>query len=228
MGALAQILAEKLVRISKNVNSMREYELLLKGFILGFSIAAPVGPIGVLCIRRTLASGRWHGFFTGLGAATADAFYGSIAAFGLTAVSSFLLRYKIEIRMIGGIFLLYLGIKIFRSKVSNTTNLKTESSLMGAYASSVFLTLTNPVTILSFVAVFAGLGLGTLSRANYWTAALLILGVFMGSVLWWILLSTGVSSFKSLSTPQRLAWVNLLSAFLIASFGITSIIMAFR
>src|SRR5512143_860107 len=130
----------------------------LRGLIIGFSIAAPVGPIGVLCIRRTLSDGRLYGFVSGLGAATADACYGTIAALGLTIVSTFLVEQANWLRLLGGLYLCYLGLKTFRSRpadraVEATTR---EHGLLGAYASTLFLTLTNPLTILSFLAVFAG------------------------------------------------------------------------
>src|SRR3990172_8990998 len=134
--------------------------IFLKGLLLGFSIAAPVGPIGVLCIRRTLAEGRTAGFASGLGAATADALYGSIAGFGLTIVSSFLIDQSHWLQLAGGIFLLYLGIKTFLAKSKETIEtgspLEKSRGIIGNYASTFLLTLTNPLTILSFIAIFAG------------------------------------------------------------------------
>src|SRR6266705_458537 len=133
---------------------------LLRGVAIGFSIAAPVGPIGVLCIRRTLAQGRLCGFVTGLGAATADAVYGCIAGFGLTAVSNLLVSQQTWLRLLGGLFLCYLGGKPFFDKPVEKSALSSGGAVTGAYASPFVLTLTNPMTILSFAAVFAGLGLG--------------------------------------------------------------------
>src|SRR3989344_5776045 len=130
---------------------------LMKGLIIGFSIAAPVGPIGVLCIQRTIAYGKISGLFTGLGAATADGLYGAVAAFGLTIISNFLVGQQFWFRLIGGAFLLYLGIKTFMSKPEEKTATENHKGLLSDYFSTIFLTLTNPTTILSFVAVFAGL-----------------------------------------------------------------------
>ncbi len=134
-----------------------ELSLFLKGLLIGFSIAAPVGPIGVLCIRRTLASGRTIGLLSGLGAATADALYGSLAAFGLTAISGFLVRQQGLLRLLGGAFLCYLGLRAILTRPANAASLNSPASHVNAYSSTFFLTLTNPLTILSFAAIFAGL-----------------------------------------------------------------------
>ena len=147
---------------------MQGSPFFLKGLLIGFSIAAPVGPIGLLCIQRTIANGRTSGLVTGLGAATADGLYGVVAAFGLTAISSFPVGQQFWFRLVGGIFLLYLGTKAFLSKPAGKAATSSQGSLFSAYGSTVFLTITNPMTILSFAAVFAGLGLARLrfSRAN--------------------------------------------------------------
>ena len=155
---------------------------LLKGLILGFSIAAPVGPIGLLCIRRTLSGGISSGFASGLGAATADAIYGAIAAFSLSVVTTFLLDHQRVLQAGGGLFLLYLGLTTFRSLPAETAATATGQGLLGAYASTLLLTITNPMTILSFAAVFAGLGLGT-ADGSLTAAVSLIAGVFIGSML---------------------------------------------
>src|SRR5690242_13032805 len=130
----------------------------LRGLLLGFSIAAPVGPIGVLCIRRTLADGRVVGFVSGLGAATADAFYGAVAGFGLTVISALLIEQRFWLRLIGGGFLLYLGVRTVLARPAERAASAGGKGLAGAYGSTLFLTLTNPLTILSFAAIFAGLG----------------------------------------------------------------------
>jgi threonine/homoserine/homoserine lactone efflux protein len=195
---------------------------LLKGLLIGFSIAAPVGPIGVLCIRRTLAEGRFSGLFSGLGAATADAVYGSIAGFGLTLISSFLLDQQSWIRLIGGSFLLYLGIKTFGSRPVENVAETRNRGILSAYISTFFLTLTNPITILSFAAIFAGLGLGA-AAGDYLSAGMLILGVFLGSATWWIFLSGCVSLFRQQFNQYAMRWVNRLSGLIILAFGITAL-----
>ncbi len=192
----------------------------IKSFLIGFAIAAPVGPIGVLCIRRTLASGRLIGFLSGLGAATADMCYGSVAAFGLTVVQDILISGKFWLRLIGGIFLLYLGVRTLLSRPAEAAaNPKsTSNGLLGAYLSTVFLTLTNPATILSFTIIFVGLGFAN-ANGNYLAAAFLVCGVFLGSASWWLTLSTGVGFFRERFTPEWMVWVNRIAGGVIVAFG---------
>ncbi|HSD56590.1 MAG TPA: LysE family transporter [Methanotrichaceae archaeon] len=192
---------------------------LLKGLVIGFSIAAPVGPIGVLCIRRTLAEGRLSGIVSGLGAATADAVYGCVAVLGLTFISSILIDQQIWLHLIGGLFLCYLGIKTFLAKPSKRAALTEGNGLVGAYASTFFLTLTNPMTILSFTAIFAGLGLAS-ADGNFTSAGALVLGVFIGSSLWWLILSGSVGVFQERIDSQGLQWVNRISGAIITCFGL--------
>jgi threonine/homoserine/homoserine lactone efflux protein len=201
-------------------------ELLLKGLVIGFLIAAPVGPIGVLCIRRTLADGRIAGLASGLGAATADALYGMVAGFGLTFVSAFLVRQEGWLRLIGGAFLLYLGVRTLLSRPAEHPAAVSSTGVARAYASTFLLTVTNPATILSFVAVFAGLGLGaaTTQGSRYLGAALLVLGVFLGSALWWLLLSGGVSLLRSRFDARAMSWVNRLSGLVIGAFGVAALV----
>ena len=196
-------------------------EFFWKGLIIGFAIAAPVGPIGVLCIRRTLADGRVAGLLSGLGAATADAMYGCVAGFGLTLVSDFLVGYAIWIKLLGGGFLCYLGVKTFLEMPADNAAMPS-SRLASAYGSTVLLTLTNPATILSFIAVFAGLGLASTDQ-NYATASLLVLGVFMGSGLWWLLLSGGVSFLRGQFNARRLKWINRISGVILVAFGVVAL-----
>jgi threonine/homoserine/homoserine lactone efflux protein len=192
--------------------------LIIRGVVIGFSIAAPVGPIGVLCIRRTLADGRTAGLVTGLGAATADAIYGSIAAFGLTALSDALVGGQLWIRLIGGAYLLALGVRTFVSRPGERPASATRKNLLAAYGSTFVLTLTNPMTILSFVAVFAALGLGT-THPEPLAAAALVGGVFLGSALWWLTLSGGVGLLRSRFDVRSLEWVNRLSGTILIAFG---------
>lgn len=202
-------------------------DYFLRGLLLGFAIAAPVGPIGVLCIRRTLAQGLLAGLVSGLGAATADAFYGFVAAFGLTFISSFLIDQQSWIRLIGGLFLCYLGIKTFLAPVAEEAATGAGNGLIAAYSSTLFLTLTNPLTILSFAAVFAGLGVGVVA-GDYGAAVATVLGVFSGSALWWLALSTGVSLFRSRFTPRAMRWVNRISGVVILGFGVAALLSLLR
>ena len=195
--------------------------IFLKGFIIGISIAAPVGPIGVLCIQRTITYGKLNGLATGLGAASADAVYGFVAAFGLTFISNFLVAQQTWFRIIGGAFLIYLGIRAYFSTQENVSINKGSPKHAGAYGTTFLLTLSNPMTILSFAAIFSGFGLVDAS-IQYGSAALMVLGVFLGSAAWWLFLSGGTSLFRN-RLNERLQWVNRLSGVVIAAFGIIAI-----
>lgn len=200
-----------------------EFNIFIKGLILGFSIAAPVGPIGILCIRRTLQFGRFSGLFSGLGAATADTVYGAIAAFGLTYISGLLLAWQFWLHLFGGLFLIYLGLKTFRSKPTERSDQVNHKSLMGDFISTFVLTLTNPLTILSYFAIFAGFGLSE-SIKNSVSALILIVGVFIGSVLWWLILSEGVTLFRKKINQQLMPWINRVAGLLIMAFGIIALL----
>lgn len=208
------------------MNLLRSYSLdiifLLRGLVIGFSIAAPVGPIGVLCIRRTLAYGRATGLVSGLGAASADAFYGAVAGFGLTTVSGFLLDQQAPLRIIGGLFLCYLGVRTLLAPPAQQAASVSERGLGGAFASTFFLTLTNPVTILAFGAIFAGLGLAE-AGGDYLSAATLVAGVFLGSAAWWLVLSAGVSLLRERFDAAWLRWVKTVSGLIVLGFGLLAL-----
>jgi threonine/homoserine/homoserine lactone efflux protein len=195
--------------------------LLLKGLAIGFSIAAPVGPIGVLCIRRSLAHGPAAGLAAGLGAATADALYGSIAAFGLTTLSSRLVANQAWLALIGGAFLCYLGVRTFFSRPAAEAASVRGDGLLATYASTLLLTLTNPATILSFVAVFAGFGIG--AGADYRAAAALVAGVFAGSALWWIVLSGSVGALRTRVGTSSMQLLNRVSGAVLFTFGVLAL-----
>ena len=197
--------------------------LFFEGIVIGFAIAAPVGPIGVLCIRRTLAEGRVSGLVSGLGAATADAVYGAVAALGLTFVAEFLMGGQAWLRLVGGAFLLFLGVRTFLARPAERAAPAARSGLPGAYASTFFLTLTNPTTILSFAAIFAGLGVAGAASGDVLSAMLLVLGVFLGSAAWWFVLSGATSLFRTRLSVRGLRWVNRISGTLIAAFGVLAV-----
>jgi len=197
---------------------MDNLPIILRGFIIGLSIAAPVGPIGVLCIRRTLAEGRLRGFLSGLGAATADMLYGAIAAFGLTVITDLLVGQANWLRLVGGGFLVYLGIRTFLSEPADHAAQASRNGLFGAYLSTFILTLTNPMTILSFIAIFAGLRLGD-TGGDYLSAMMMVLGVFLGSAAWWLTLSGLVSLVREKFTPAWMVWVNRIAGIIITTFG---------
>ena len=190
----------------------------LNGLVIGFSIAAPVGPIGVLCIRRSIAHGTPEGLCSGLGAATADAAYGSVAAFGLTAVSGFLARQQFALGLVGGGFLCFLGLRTFLSRPGLEAASPGNSGMASAYGSTLLLTLANPATILSFAAVFAGLGLGVAS--DYASASRTVLGVFLGSAAWWLFLSCCVGALRSRIKDGWMSAINRVSGSILLAFGI--------
>jgi len=198
-----------------------EVRSLLKGLAVGFSVAAPVGPVGVLCIRRTLAQGRWVGLVTGLGAATADAVYGLMAGLGLTAISSVLIRGRIPLRIAGGVFLLQLGITTFRSKPATKSTQERSRRLLSAYFSTVLLTLTNPLTVLAFLGIFAGFGVA--ASRDYADASILVFGVFAGSALWWLLLSMSVGLLQERMNSSWMRVLNQVAGSVIFGFGVYSL-----
>jgi len=202
-----------------------DLSFFIRGLLIGLSIAATVGPMSVLCIQRTLNKGQLYGLVSGLGIATADGAYGSIAAFGLTLITNFLIHEQIWIRLIGGLFLMYLGVKTIFSKPPQRAavlNTKTNSYL-GAYASTFLLTLTNPLTILSFAAIFAGIGVGSASK-SFFSAAAVVIGVFSGSTLWWIILTSGISLLRKKMNSQWLLWINRISGAIITLFGLVALL----
>jgi threonine/homoserine/homoserine lactone efflux protein len=192
--------------------------LIFKGLVLGASIAAPVGPIGVLCIRRTLANGFRSGLVSGLGAATADAIYGTIAAAGLTLVADFLVRQQVWLGLLGGGLLIYLGIKTLQTAPHSAESAAGKDSTGGNYFSTLLLTLSNPMTIFMFAAIFGGMSVqtGAVYRFN---AFLLVLGVFSGSALWWLSLSAAVTLLREKVNARLMVWVNRLAGAVITGFG---------
>jgi threonine/homoserine/homoserine lactone efflux protein len=200
-----------------------EQVFFIKGLVIGFSIAAPVGPIGVLCIQRTINYGRTSGLLTGFGAATADGLYGAVAAFGVTALSHFLVEQQFWFKLIGGTFLLYLGARTCLSKPTDKAATENHNGLFSDYLSTVFLTLANPATIISFVGVFAGLGLGG-ANASALSATLMVIGVVVGSALWWLILTAGVSSLRTKFSAASLAAVNMISGSVILVFAVLAFV----
>lgn len=192
--------------------------LFLKGVAIGLAIAAPVGPVGVLCVHRTLVQGAVVGLVSGLGAATADAVYGAVAGLGLTGVANFLLDYQTHLRLLGGAFLLVLGLRVLRRPPAAAAAADAEGGLLHAFASCFALTLTNPATILAFVAIFAGIGLLG-EGGGYGAVASLVAGVFLGSALWWLALSGLVTVLRGHVTPRLMAWVNRVSGAILVGFG---------
>jgi threonine/homoserine/homoserine lactone efflux protein len=201
-------------------------ELFVRGFILGFTIAAAVGPISLLVIRRTVAEGRAVGLASGLGVATADGTYGGIAAFGLTAITDLLVGGGRLLGLVGGLFLLWLAWRTIRA-VPTTEASVTErrGGLPGAYLSILGLTMANPMTIIAFGALFAGLGVTGNDAAQ---SALITLGVFLGSAAWWVVLTTIVGAVRSRITPRWIRVINIVSGVVLGGFALLSIVLAIR
>lgn len=195
----------------------------LKGLVIGFSIAAPVGPIGILCIRLALTQGQLSAIVSGLGAATADAIYGVLAGFGLSVASTALAGQQAWLHVIGALFLCYLGVSTFIAKPAEKTDLATRGGLLFGYVSTLLLTLANPVTIISFAAVFAGLGLGeAAAQGTLAPAVALVSGIFLGSALWWLLLGTVVGLFKRAVDARVLRWINRIAGVVLLGFGLVA------
>jgi threonine/homoserine/homoserine lactone efflux protein len=196
-------------------------DFLIKGVVLGFSIAAPVGPIGLLCIRRSLAEGALTGFASGLGAATADAVYGALAGFGVRIITDALVGWQDAFRLVGGLVLLWLAWSTARARpAERAADAAPSRGLLGAYGSTLALTLTNPATILSFAAVFGGLGM---AEGDTGAALALVGGVFTGSALWWLGLSSGVSRLRGRLTPAAMVWINRGSGAVLGAFGLVAL-----
>ncbi len=190
----------------------------LKGVAAGLLMASSAGAVGARCVQRTLAWGRLHGLLSGLGAAVADAMFAVVAAYGLSFVSEFLLTHQKWLRLGGGILLLALGIKHLLSKPPAPDVKEPRRSLSGDMVSAFVLTATNPITIISFLGVFAALGVTAQTMHN--DANVLVAGVFTGSALWWLVLSGGVGLARKAVESLYLKRVHYVSGGLLIAFGV--------
>lgn len=200
-------------------------EHLLKGVAIGFLMAVPVGPINLLCLRRTLAEGRRVGFVSGLGAAAADTTYGAIAAVGLTAVTSFLVNHRPSLELFGGLFLILLGLHTMRTRTQprNQAAAVHVRRLWDAFVSTFVYTLANPMLIIVFTGVFASLGLGW-QPGRTLDALELVGGVFLGSSLWWLTLTMLAGTLGRRLDDGALRWINLIAGGVIVAFGVWQLI----
>jgi threonine/homoserine/homoserine lactone efflux protein len=198
-----------------------------RGLVIGFTVAMAVGPMSLLTMRRTIAHGRLYGLVSGLGIATADASYGALAAFGLTAVTAVLVGARMALGVAGGAFLIWLGARTIVDRAVATEAAAAAGSdrpgLPAAWLSIYGLTMTNPMTILSFAAIFAGFGL---AGGSLLEAALLTIGVFVGSSLWWIALTSVVGRLRTRLTPAVLVSINRASGVALLVFGVLAIAAA--
>jgi threonine/homoserine/homoserine lactone efflux protein len=200
--------------------------LPIRGLIIGFTIAAAVGPISLLTIRRVLAHGWLYGFVSGLGVAAADGTYAGIAAFGLTAVTDVLVSGRVILGVAGGVIIALLGVRTMRSRPGEVARDAPRPGLPSAFASIYGLTMTNPATILSFAAVFAGLGL--VVGSSFADAAILTVAVGAGSAVWWLVLTSVVGWARERVSARALLWVNRLSGATLIAFGAVAVIAVLR
>jgi threonine/homoserine/homoserine lactone efflux protein len=205
---------------------MTAVELLIRGLIAGLIIAAPVGPVNVLCISRTLSKGRSSGLLSGLGAAAADTFYGCIAGFSITFVIQFLIREEFWIRLIGGILLVAIGISYYVKRPEVLSKNAREETNHSDFVSTFLLTLTNPTTVLSFLAVLTGLGMS--QGRVHWLTLFLVLGIGCGSMLWWIILVSIVNRLRDRFNDRTMVWMNRIAGIAIGGFGIASFLLSLR
>ena len=198
--------------------------IFLKGLVVGFLISTPVGPIGLLCIQRTLSEGKMHGLVSGLGAATADAIFGLIAALGLTFVSNFLVEEELWLQLFGGLFLCYLGVRTFLSKPAGQASSTDSPRHISNYGSTFLLAFTNPITILVFIAVFAGLRV-VRSGTHYFSVGLAVAGVFIGSGLWWVMLCGAAGILHGKISNGILTGLNRISGIIVTVFGLVILLL---
>jgi threonine/homoserine/homoserine lactone efflux protein len=202
---------------------MREVQLLLGGFIVGLMIAVPVGPVNILCSHRTIASGWKSGVISGLGAAAADMLYGGVAGFSITLVVQFLVREQFWIRLFGGILLVVIGASYFFKRPGPLNAQRHDrGSAYSDVRSTFLLTLTNPTTVLSFLALLAALGLG--DPRHWWLTVFLVVGIFCGSMAWWIVLGSIVNHFRGRFSDRTLLWMNRFAGLAIGGFGVAAFV----
>jgi threonine/homoserine/homoserine lactone efflux protein len=201
---------------------MNELQLILRGIAAGLAISAPVGPMNVLCISRTMAKGWKSGVVSGLGAATADTLYGSIAGFSIQFVISFLIREVMWIRFFGGLLLIGIGVAYYQKKPPAFS--KDDESAKSDYTSALLLTLTNPTTVLSFLAVLAALHLA--GHRPWWQTSFLVVGIFLGAMIWWILLAGLARRFRDRFNQNTVRWMNRIGGLAIGAFGVVTLILS--
>lgn len=203
-----------------------ETGLFVHGIIIGIALAAPVGPIALMCLHRTFSQGRLHGVVSGLGIATADAFYAAVAAFGLALISDFLLARQWFFRLFGGIALVAVGLRIFFAAPPAIEDKPEPASYLAGFSTMLALTLANPLTILFFTIIIPGFGV--VIEGNSWVfPAVFVAGVFIGEMIWWTILCGSVGSVRAYLTQERLHLINRLAGLVIAIFGVALIVSLF-
>ncbi len=191
----------------------------IQGIIIGLTLAAPVGPIALICIRRTVAEGKFHGIASGLGVATSDSFYAAVTVLGLTVISGFIISNQFFFRTIASIGLILIGLKIYLSIPPEICPTEEHSTYLKDYASMVAVTLANPLTLIFFIAVLPGFGV-LLSGTSVYSSMGFVAGIFLGSTAWWVFLCGTLGSFRSCISSGTLGIINRVSGILIACIGV--------
>jgi threonine/homoserine/homoserine lactone efflux protein len=201
-----------------------DLELPLRGLAAGFIIAAPVGPVNVLCIQRTLEKGWKPGIVSGLGAAFGDSMYGGVAGFSISIIIQFLIEEEFWFRLIGGTLLIGIGIVYYFRPPLSIEARKDRVSANSDFIAAFLLTIANPTTVLSFLTVLATLGLGR--QRPLWQTSLLIAGIFCGSMTWWIILASGASLLRRKITDRVMGWMNRVAGLAIGTFGLVNLVLS--
>jgi len=190
--------------------------LFLQGILVGVLVAAPLGPLALWCVRYTLTQGCWYGLAAGLGAALGDAFYGAVASLGAGVVSGELVRYQTAFRLLGGLLLVFVGWRLWRTRLEGpvlwTAKRRTARGLLGAFLSTLALALSNPMTAVAFLGIFSALRLSA--------SVSLVWGVLVGAWLWWVGLTLVVGGWRARLDVRTLVWVNRVAGVLMAGFGL--------
>jgi threonine/homoserine/homoserine lactone efflux protein len=200
---------------------MNSVEVLLKGMIAGLAISASVGPVNILCFSRALSRGPTSGFISGLGAALADTIYGAMAGFSIHAVIGFLLRDESRIRQVGGSLLIVVGVWYYFRRPRKLQDMQQDNSAQSDFTSAFLLNLTNPTTVLSFLAVLAALGL--YGDRPWWQGFILVAGIFLAAVLWWMCLASIADHFRGRLTDRSMVWMNRAAGLAIGIFGLVTV-----
>lgn len=208
-----------MIRMPVGVQAIMDPWLFIRGILVGVAIAVPVGPIGVLCVRRTILRGPVSGLISGLGAALADTLFGCIAAFGLTAISDALIQHQAWLKLGGGAFLCAIGFRSFTTDPKPPPRHSGDRNLVRDFLSTFLLTLTNPVTILALAAIFAALGVLDAGLDSVHTLTL-VAGVFIGSAAWWLLLAAVTLPIRGRLDPNHLEWVARVAGILLLASGL--------
>jgi threonine/homoserine/homoserine lactone efflux protein len=198
--------------------------LFIQGIILGLTLAVPVGPIALLCIRRTVAEGRLHGITSGLGVAAGDSFYAAVAFLGITAISSFIISQQLFFRLLASVVLVAVGIRIWQSQPLEIQERDEEETYLKDFLSVLAITLSNPMTIIFFITVLPGLSIVPGSNPAG-SATAFVAGIFLGSMIWWIILGIALGSVRHHLNPRRLLLINRISGSLITCAGIVLLLL---